>query len=122
MSHADTTTGDAEHAASPFRGVRLGIVALIWSLLWPAWWLTVYLSVRGDTSGSTSVDGGALLLWILLAYLGVPLALVFGVLAVRKNRMLGKVLGTLAIAIALGVIGLQLWGVFVLEGYLPAFG
>ena len=118
MSHSATDIDPGRHAASWFRGLRFGLVALICSLLWPAWILNLFAS----QSNSVTLENNDALTFLgvmLLSYAGVPAALGFGAIAIRKNRALGKVFGILAILIALAVIAYHVLSVLISERYLP---
>ena len=116
MSHAGDSDEPGRHAASPFRGLKLGLAALLSSLTLPAAVLSAVYRAGGDIySAGDYLD----LSWALNGLLAIPVALTLGVFALRKNRVLGKVFGVLGIVIALALIAYFVWGVLVSERYLP---
>lgn len=103
---------------APRRGARLGA----WSLILAAFPLAyigiaLLLSLLGQGKGGNDIAGVSAYVLFFLAFLVIPvsflLALVFGIIALLKNRTLGKVLAVLAIVIVFAAFGAL---IFLLSG------
>jgi hypothetical protein len=103
------------HVAPPLHGLKLGLAALLLALALPSGFLMLF-ALTANASGR-EVDGTVVVGWILFGYFAIAPALILGAFALRKNRVLGKILGALGMLIAAFVIAYHLWSVFVNEGY-----
>lgn len=91
------------------RGIILGIMALVLSLITAFWalfaWI-IWVSV-----GRTDATVVAAVIFAIVAIIGIAMfgvTLVFGILAVIRNQLVGVICGSVALVIALGALGLGL--------------
>ncbi|MEP6479005.1 MAG: hypothetical protein ABJB03_06415 [Rhodoglobus sp.] len=99
--------------AEPKRGIRFGLWALIFGLIPPVMTgLGLLFALLGEgKNGSEAVATTAYVLLFSL-FLVVPvcvvLAIIFGILALRRNRALGKILGAIGIVLVIAVVVVSL--------------
>ena len=88
----DTDEPGARHRASRWLGLKLGVASLVLSL-GPALWIAVlWLTITGRSSGAFETTASLTILGTLvLAWAGVAVGITLGVIALRRNRLIGKV-------------------------------
>jgi hypothetical protein len=99
---------------APRQGARLGA----WSLILAAFPLVyigvgLLLGLLGQGKGGNDIAGVTAYVLFFLAFLVIPacllVALVLGIIALLKNRTLGKVLAVLALVIVFAMLGLLIF-------------
>lgn len=98
----------------------MGFAALVVSLLPPAWLIGAYY-LFGQPRASVSLEGTAALVFLLsmlAAIVSPAVAILLGALALRRSRVLGRVMAVLAILIAIAAIVVMVVGQFSAAGYL----